>query len=198
MRSRPGSPRSELETPLAARVEPEARLRIQLRPGKWVFTLVARSDGPPAAVSRPDPGGPWTEGDETWVFEAAPAVRVVTLEGVPSVDPSQTQLPPEWRALPAFAVRAGEALRLVEQRRGNAEPEPDELTLARQLWLDTGGRGWTFQDRLAGELRRGWRLEMPGPATLGRAAVHGQDQPLTRLGPPRPAGGRGSPGERWR
>ena len=178
----------QLDTPLAARVEPDGRLRVQLRPGKWVFRLVARSDGPLASVARPDPGGPWTDGDETWVFEAAPAVRVVTLEGVPAVDPTQTQLPPEWRALPAFAVRAGEALRLVEQRRGNPEPEPDQLTLVRQLWLDTDGRGWTFQDHLGGELRRSWRLEMPGPASLGRVAVQGQDQPLTRLGPASPPG----------
>ncbi|MGZ6071518.1 MAG: hypothetical protein ACXWK8_09880, partial [Myxococcaceae bacterium] len=178
----------QLDAPLAARVEPDGRLRVQLRPGKWVFLLVARGDGPIGSVVRPDPAGPWTEGDETWVFEAAPAVRVVTLEGLPAVDPSQTQLPSEWRALPAFAVRTGEALRLVEQRRGNADPEPDQLTLDRQLWLDTDGRGWTFQDRLGGELRRSWRLEMPGPATLGRAAVQGQDQPLTRLGPAAPPG----------
>ena len=52
----------QLEAPLAARVEPEARLRVQLRPGKWVFTLVARSDAPPASVARPDPQGPWAEG----------------------------------------------------------------------------------------------------------------------------------------
>jgi hypothetical protein len=171
----------QLDAPLAARVEPEARLRIQLRPGKWAFTLVARSEGPVASVARPDPGGPWAAGDEIWVYEAAPAVRVVTLEGLPSVDPSQTQLPPEWRALPAFAVRGGEALKLVEQRRGDPEPDPDQLTLQRQLWLDTDGRGWTFQDRLGGQLRRSWRLEMPAPAMLGRAAVLGQDQPLTRL-----------------
>ncbi len=177
----PGFTPLQLDAPLAARVEPEARLRIQLRPGKWVFSLVARSDAPPASVPRPDPDGPWTAGDETWVFEAAPAIRVVTPEGVPSVDPTQTQLPPEWRALPAFAVRTGEALRLVEQRRGNPEPEPDQLMLDRHLWLDTTGRGWTFRDRLGGELRRSWRLEMPAPSILGRASVQGQDQPLTRL-----------------
>ncbi|RPH69374.1 MAG: hypothetical protein EHM78_15515 [Myxococcaceae bacterium] len=178
----------QLDAPLAARVEPEARLRIQLRPGKWVFTLVARNEGPAASVARPDPGGPCTEGDETWVYEAAPAIRVVTLEGLPSVDPSQTQLPPEWRALPAFAVRTGEALRLVEQRRGDPQPDPDQLTLIRQLWLDTDGRGWTFQDRLGGQLRRSWRLEMPAPAILGRAAVQGMDQPLTRLAAGAPPG----------
>ena len=184
----PGFTPLQLEAPLAARVEPGARLRIQLRPGKWIFTLVARSEGPVASVPRPEPAGPWAEGDETWVYEAAPAIRVVTLEGVPSVDPSQTQLPPEWRALPAFAVRSGEALRLVEQRRGDPDPEPDQLTLDRRLWLDTDGRGWTFQDRLGGQLRRSWRLEMPAPTALGRAAVQGQDQPLTRLAAGAPPG----------
>ena len=190
----PGFTPLQLDAPLAARVEPAipraegARLRIQLRPGKWTFTLVARSDGPVASVARPDPAGPWTAGDETWVYEAAPAIRVVTLEGVPSVDPSQTQLPQEWRALPAFAVRTGEALKLVEQRRGDPDPDPDQLILERQLWLDTDGRGWTFQDRLGGQLRRSWRLEMPAPATLGRAAVQGQDQPLTRLAAAAPPG----------
>jgi len=70
-----------------------------------------------------------------------------------------------------------------EHRAGvpDPDPDPDQLTLERQLWLDTDGRGWTFQDRLGGQLRRSWRLEMPAPATLGRAAVQGQDQPLTRL-----------------
>ena len=178
----------QLEAPLAARLEPEARLRVQLRPGKWVFTLLARSDGPLPAVARPDPQGPWAGAEETWVFQSAPAVRVVTLEGAAAVDPTQTQLPAEWRAFPAFALKPGEALRLVEQRRGNAQPDPDQLALDRQLWLDTDGRGWTFQDRLSGELHRSWRLEMPGPAVLGRAAVNGQNQPLTRLGASAPPG----------
>src|SRR5262249_1771857 len=136
----------------------------------------------------------WTEWDEIWVYEAAPAVRVVTLEGLSSVDPSQTQLPPEWRALPAFAVRSGEALKLVEQRRGDPDPDPDQLTLDRQLWLDTDGRGWTFQDRLGGLLQRSWRLEMPAPATPGRAAGQGQDPPLTRPTPGAPPGVEVAPG----
>ncbi|HKB07271.1 MAG TPA: hypothetical protein VKF61_03200, partial [Candidatus Polarisedimenticolia bacterium] len=37
-------------------------------------------------------------------------------------------------------------------------------------------------------LERGWRLEMLPPAALGRAAINGQDQFITRLGPDRPAG----------
>jgi hypothetical protein len=178
----------QLDSPLAARIESDGHLRVQVRPGKWTLTLVARRETPLQTLSRPAADGPWTEGDETWVFEPAPALRVVTLEGLSAVDPTQTQLPPEWRNLAAFAVRPGDSLRLVEQRRGNAEPDPDQLALHRELWLDLDGRGWTFLDRIAGPLTRSWRLEMPAPAALGRAAVNGRDQPLTRLAAGAPPG----------
>ena len=79
----PGFTPLQLQAPLAARVEPGARLRIQLRPGKWIFTLLARSEGPVASVPRPDPAGPWTDGDETWVYEPAPAIRACDAGGRP-------------------------------------------------------------------------------------------------------------------
>ena len=170
-----------LDSPLAARLEPDGRLRVQVRPGKWVLTLVARKETPVQSLSRPVPGGPWASGDEIWVFDPAPAIRVVSLEGLASVDPSQTQLPPEWMSLATYAARPGDTLKLVEQRRGNADPEPDQLALDRHLWLDVDGRGWTVRDSIQGNISRSWRLEMPAPTTLGRASVNGREQPLTRL-----------------
>ena len=170
-----------LDSPLAARLEPDGRLRVQVRPGKWVLTLVARREAPVQTVSRPNPGGPWAVGDEIWAFEPAPAIRVVSLEGLASVDPSQTQLPREWMSLATYAARPGDTLKLVEQRRGNADPEPDQLGLDRHLWLDVDGRGWTVRDTIQGNISRSWRLEMPTPTTLGRAAVNGREQPLTRV-----------------
>jgi len=35
----------------------------------------------------------WKEGEEVWVFQSQPPLRVVTVEGVPGVDPQQTTLP---------------------------------------------------------------------------------------------------------
>ena len=120
--------------------------------------------------------------EEIWVFDPAPAIRVVTLEGLASIDPSQTQLPPEWMSLATYAAKPGDTLKLVEQRRGNADPEPDQLRLDRHLWLDVDGGGWTVRDSIQGGISRSWRLEMPAPTVLGRASVNGREQPLTRLG----------------
>jgi hypothetical protein len=171
-----------LESPLPVRIEPDGRLRVQVRPGQWQVTLVARRNAPAARVERPDPaGGVWKEGDEVWVFDARPTLRVVTVEGVPGIDPQQTTLPDDWRSLPAYVMAPGAAMTLHEQRRGDAEPAPDQLTLRRQLWLDFDGGGFTARDEIAGTLHRAWRLTMGAESRLGRVAISGADQFITRL-----------------
>ena len=169
--------------PLPARLEPDGRLRLQVRPGRFTVEIVARHEGPTTAtaIARPDPGGPWPD-QEVWVFEARPDLRLASVEGVPGIDPQQTTLPDEWKRLPAYLVKAGEKLNLVEKRRGDSDPSPDQLTLQRSWWLDFNGRGGTVHDTMGGSLSRGWRLEMQPPAVLGRVAIDGQDQFITHLG----------------
>jgi hypothetical protein len=176
-----------LDGPLPARLEPDGRLRVQVRPGTWVLELRARHEGPVSSLALPPPEGPWAA-EEVWVFEARTALRLVDVEGVPSIDPQQTQLPADWRAFPAYPMRSGSVMRLVEKRRGDADPAPDQLSLQRAWWLDFDGGGYTVHDRVSGSLTRSWRLDMPPPMTLGRAAVAGRDQLITRMKEPSVAG----------
>lgn len=176
-----------LEGELPVRLEPDGRLRLQARAGRFALTLVARHEGPVSALKRPEADGPWAS-DEVWVFEAQPKLRQVVIEGVAALDASQTTLPGEWRSLPAWGVGPSDALRLVERQRGQAEAEPDLLNLHRSLWLDFDGRGYTVQDTLSGQLRRSWRLDMQPPASLGRVVSSGVDQLITRAGPGQPSG----------
>jgi hypothetical protein len=176
-----------VDSPLPLRFEPDGRPRLQVRAGSWAVTLVARHAGPPAAVVRPAPDGPWKAGAEVWVFEAQPQLRVVIVEGAPPVNAGQTSLPNEWRSLPAYLMAVGTRLRLVERRRGDVDPPADDLRLSRQLWLDFDGGGYTARDVIQGRLSRSWRLEMGPEVALGRVAVGGADQFITRL-PDGPAG----------
>ncbi|HSS49149.1 MAG TPA: hypothetical protein VLX28_09390, partial [Thermoanaerobaculia bacterium] len=168
----------ELKSSLPARIEPDGRLRVQVRPGSWTLELSARHDGPVAALTAPEPGGPWAN-EEVWVFAAQPSLRVADVEGVTAVDPQQTNLPDDWKKLPAYRLRPGETMRFAEHRRGDADPAPDRLTLHRVLWLDFDGGGYTWSDRLAGTLTRSWRLEMAPPSRLERVAIAGRDQVIT-------------------
>lgn len=183
----PGFVPLSLDSPLPARVESDGRVRVQVRPGTWVLTLAARRQGAPGGLALAPVEGPWAP-EEVWVFEAVPSLRIAEVEGVPAIDPQQTRLPAEWRSLPAYRVAPGDTFTLAERRRGDADPAPDRLALNRDLWLDFDGGGLTIHDTLSGTLHSGWRLEMPGPTTLGRVSVDGNDQLITRLTADGPAG----------
>lgn len=176
-----------LDSPLPARVEPDGRLRAQVRAGAWTLELRARHQGPVQSLALAQSEGPWAP-EEVWVFEARNSLRLVSVEGAPSIDPQQTQLPADWRQFPTYAMKPGAVMQLVEKRRGDSEPAPDQLSLRRTWWLDFDGGGYTVRDELAGSLGQSWRLEMPPPMTLGRVAVGGRDQLITRRTDPSVAG----------
>lgn len=169
-----------IDSPLPARVELDGRLKVQVRAGSWKIEIKARHRGPVTALTLPKEDPPLVP-EEVWVFEAHNNLHLVTVEGVASIDPQQTTLPEEWKRLPAYRVRPGESLQLVERRRGDADPAPDQLTLFRRLWLDFDGGGYTLQDAVSGTMNRSYRLEMNSPVQLGRVAVDGQDQFITSL-----------------
>ncbi|MEN8218390.1 MAG: hypothetical protein ABFS56_18870 [Pseudomonadota bacterium] len=166
-----------LNSPLPARLEADGRLRLQVRPGSWTLNLHSRQEGATRQLTL----APWLD-QEIWVFEARHHLRLVEVSGVTAIDPQQTTLPTDWRKFPAYQVRAGDTLNLIEKRRGDPDPAPDQLKLDRHFWLDFDGEGYSVQDRVSGTMTRGWRLEMAEPAVLGRVAVNGQNQFITRLG----------------
>ncbi len=171
----------QLSTRLPARLEPDGRLRLQVRPGSWRVILKVRHKGPAMSLSRPEADDPWP-GDEIWVFEAQHSLRLVQIRGGEAVDPQQTGLPENWKKLPAYRLEPGQALEFEQKRRGDPEPAPDRLSLHRDFWLDFDGGGYTVQDHIQGRMTRGWRLEMAAPGQLGRVGVDGEDQFITRLG----------------
>jgi hypothetical protein len=173
-----------LDSPLPARLEPDGHLRVQVRPGVFVLELAARSADAVTKITRPTPEGPWRDGDEVWVFEANPDMRVVTVEGVPSIDPQQTTLPEDWKRLPAYPLKVGDSLTFVEKRRGDANPPPNQLALSRSLWLDFDGTGYAVKDSVTGTLSRDSRLTMAPPTVLGRVSINGRDQFITKMDGP--------------
>ncbi len=163
-----------LSSSLPARLENDGNLRVQVRPGSWTLTLGSRQLGVTNTLTAPNK-------QEIWVFEARNDLRLVEIRGVTAIDPQQTALPPAWRNFPAYLMQSGKTLKIVEKRRGDPEPAPDQLSLKRDFWLDFDGKGYSVQDHISGTMRQGWRLEVLEPAILGRVAVNGKDQFITRL-----------------
>ncbi|MBX9609545.1 MAG: hypothetical protein K2Y51_25270 [Gammaproteobacteria bacterium] len=169
-----------LDSPLPARLEDDGSLRVRLRPGQWRLTLTARAVAPLAELGPPPAASDWPQ-EEVWSFAARTELRVVEVAGGQPVDPRQTALPEDWHALPAWRLAAGQRLTFAEQRRGDPQPEPDQLGLERQLWLDFDGGGYTVQDHLTGRVTRTWRLTSHPALELGRVQLNGEPQFITSV-----------------
>lgn len=169
-----------LDSGLPARLEPNGQLRLQVRPGHWELSLFAYKTGQIAAVKAVPANKLWPE-EEVWVFDARNHLRLVEPQGVTQVDPRQTSLPKNWHHLPAYRMAAGDVLSLVAQRRGDPDPEPDHIGMNRTLWLDFDGQGYSIQDVLTGTMTSEWRLEAGEEIQLGRVAIDGKPQFITRL-----------------
>jgi len=176
-----------LDSTLPARLEPDGRLRVQLRPGSWQIELTSRAPGPVAQLAPLANDTPWPD-TEIWVFDARPALRLVEIEGLPAIDPRQTNLPSAWQQLPAYRLDGDAAMTFNTIRRGDPEPEPNRLSLSRDIWLDFDGEGYTVSDRFSGQLSRGWRLEADDALALGRVSIDDQLQFITRLAQDGPLG----------
>ena len=170
-----------LQSPLQARLESDGKLRVQVRAGSWDIDLDARGTGVANRIARPPtPDGLWAR-EEVWSFAGDDRLRVASAQGADGIDPTQANVPSEWRGYPAFRMAADAALEITERSRGLANVDDNRLSLRRVLWLDFDGRGFTSVDQLNGTLRKDWRLEMTGPYSLESArAMDGDPLLITR------------------
>ena len=167
---------SAVEGALAARLDPDGTLRVQVRPGAFELQVEARGPSPVSAVRLAQRAAPWPA-EEVWSFKSEDRLRVAAIEGVSAVDPAQANVPGQWRELPAYRLSPATALRVVERSRGLSALAGNEITLQRTAWLDFSGGGYTIVDRLTGPMRQGWRLDMSAPYTL-MSARGSEDAPL--------------------
>ncbi|MFA5985447.1 MAG: hypothetical protein WC782_15625 [Methylococcaceae bacterium] len=170
----------QIQSPIPARLEPDGQLLVQVRPGLWQIDILARaSQDFPALTLNPQEN--WPEA-EIWSFEARPDLRVVEIEQANAIDPSLSNLPDDWKNLPAYRVNLGQTIHFNVIHRGDPEPEPNQLNLTRKLWLDFDGNGYTVNDHIEGRMSRDWRLNVLPQTQLGRATLNGDNQLITTQG----------------
>lgn len=166
----------QLQCTLPARLEPNGQLVVQARAGRWTCDILARSSKELTQLALPKD----TVEPEIWVFDARPELRVVEIESLSTIDASQTNLPDDWRTLPAYKISPDLAMSFKVIRRGDPDTEPNQLNLARKLWLDFDGSGYTVNDTITGKMTSGWRLNTLPTTVLGKVTLDGGSQLITQ------------------
>jgi hypothetical protein len=168
-----------LRSPLPTRLGSDGALKLQVRAGNWTVELAARAPENLAKISLPAAQGSWPK-QEVWSYRSNDRLRVAVIEGAEGVDPSQANVPPEWRALPSYRVAAGSNLQLAEHNRGSLSQETNHLSLRRDLYLDFSHHGYTVVDAIDGQMRADWRLDMRPPFNLAHARLGAADLLVTK------------------
>lgn len=163
---------------LPSQMDKEGNLKIQINPGQWTVDVTAFSTQQLSEIKLPDNEEKLWPDSEIWVLDQQPHLRLIKVTNKNSIDPNQTRLPLNWKALPAYNLLAGESITFDVLKRGNPEPEPDQLSLTKKIWLDFNGGGFTVNDRISGKLSRQWRLNASG-MNLGQVTLNGKPQFIT-------------------
>lgn len=166
-----------LRSNLPARLHPDGRLQVQLRPGSWFVEVEALQTRPVETLTLPA----GSTQKEVWSYKPYNDLHVTHIQGAEPVDPGRAEVPGPWQSLAAYQVTPDTPMQITVNSRGNAFPGAGELSLKRELWLDFDGKGMTQKDEIQGTLSDQWRLHLQGPAELGHASVDGTPLPVTRL-----------------
>ena len=176
----PGFIPMRVQSRLPAKIESDGSLLMQLRPGRWYIEILARHTHELQQLSLPTKPAVWPQ-NEIWVFAAKPYQRLVEINNLSAIDSSQTNLPKPWHKFPTYLINQGETMNFKVIRRGDPEPEPDQLKIKRRIWLDYDGGAYTINDQINGTMTQGWRLNALPEMQLGKASLDGQNQPITTL-----------------
>ena len=173
----PGFVPTAMSSKLAARLDEQGQLRLQLRAGEWQLHLYSRAESLPETLTLRTDNGLWPS-EEIWSWQSGERLRAASLEGGVPIDPVQADVPSDWQELPALRVRAGESLRISERSRGRQVTD-NALQLQRDLWLRFDGSAYSFRDQISGTLRRDWRLDMATPYQLLNVSESGSALPVS-------------------
>lgn len=168
-----------LDSVLPARLENDGQLLVQVRPGHWQIDIVSRSVNELKSIPFHAEGQDWPQ-SEIWLFTAQADLRVVEIEQLQAIDTSQSNVPEEWKRLPAYSIKTGQAMAFKVIRRGDPEPDANKLKIYRKLWLDFNGEGYTANDTIMGLVSRNWRLNALPQTQLGKVKLDDENQLITR------------------
>jgi len=155
-------------------------LILQVRPGNSYSAVTLRHIAPVDVLSVTIPKVPYWPTQEVWSMQDQPHLRVIKISGVTAIDPNQTLMPAQWKNLPSYLVTDGQKIVIETVQRGASRPHPDQISIEKNIWLRSDGN-FVAKDTITGLKNTDWRLEAQKGVSLGRVAINGKDQFITRM-----------------
>lgn len=166
---------STINSPIPVAVDEQGRMKAQVRAGKWTIAFTGFRAQNLSEIQYASDSQPIVD-RELIAFRAKPDFRLAEVEGLKTIDVTQTTFPEKWRNLPVYSWQTNASFQVTEKMRGMGLQRPEGLSIERQFWLDEEGKQLTFQDRIRGQMQQMWRLDAARGNQLGAVRIDGQGQ----------------------
>ncbi len=161
---------------LQATITENRKLQIDAKAGEWDIYIDSYNPKPILELKKAK-----NSTIETWVFESNPKYRRVKIEGVQQIDPSQTNLPNDWKHLPSYLIDNNSQMKITQLYKSEQIKPNNNFIMQRECWLDFDGNGYTIVDNISATLDKITRLEMSKIIDLGSVMLNNKPQLITTL-----------------
>lgn len=171
---------TEIDTRLNATITDDNKLKVELKAGEWSATISSYAPNNLTALKKPKSKFIYAN-DEIWTLQSNPTYRTIKIEGVTSIDSSQTTLPSMWKSLPAYLIDEKSIFTIKELYKSATQQQKNRFTLNREMWLDFDGDGYTISDNINAKISQIRRLESSNILDLASVSINGKPTLITSI-----------------
>ena len=135
---------------IPASINSDGQLSVLVSRGEHVVSVRARANRLINSFAYKRAGEDWPV-EEIWGFEPSRELRVVKVEGPARVNLRQVKAPSPMlgRDVYGYIVSDGATITLVEEQRGNVNPNPAKFAISRDFWLNFDGSSFVVADHIS-------------------------------------------------
>lgn len=172
-----------------ASINAEGQLSVLVSRGEHIVSVRARANRLINSFTYKRAGEDWPS-EEIWGFEPNRELRVVSVEGPVRVNLDQVKAPNPMLGSDVYGyiVSSDAAISLVEEQRGNVNPNPAKFSISRNLWLNFDGSSFVVADKISATTDTELRIAanyLPGRVLVDndlRLITYGDPESKTRPG----------------
>lgn len=165
---------------LDAKINKEKKLEVQVKAGEWVLVVDSFSPKNLLELSLPKQTFKYAN-QETLSIKNNPSYRTIEILNRHSIDPTQTNIPKEWKHLALYLLEKEKSLKIKELYKSSKQQQKNEFVLNRELWLDYDGKGYSIKDEIQANISKVKRLESLGVLELGAVSINAKPMLINTL-----------------
>ena len=171
---------SSLSSKLDAKITKDKKLEVQVKAGEWVVNIDSFSSTNLFELKPPNYTFHYAN-QEMLSLQRDASYRTIEVVDGQTIDPTQTNIPKGWRALPLYLLERDKGLKIKELYKSAKQQQRNDFTLRREVWLDFDGQGYSIKDHINATISKVKRLESREALELGSVTINSKPMLINSL-----------------